>query len=187
MSLRLTQSSAGASASELAAGDAEAKQAEALAQQGRLPAALGRLEAAIGRWTEAERTARARPRRERPPLAVAPEQPADARQEIEAVVAAYAQALASRDLSRVRRAYPGLSVQQAQEWGRLFMDARNLRVSLRVTAVEQTDDRADASVEGSYEYESLGTGRGERQPVSLRATLERSIAGWRLVSLRQPR
>src|SRR3989449_2459653 len=52
------------------------------------------------------------------------------------VIADYARALESRDLSEVRRAYPGLTSAQQQGWKDLFQSARTLKASLTVTAVK---------------------------------------------------
>lgn len=114
-----------------------------------------------------------------PPRAEAGPRPA-----IEETVAAFARALESRNLARVRQVYSNLTMQQAQEWGEFFMGARNLRVSLRVTALEPLDDRAEASIEGAYDYEEIASGRGVRRPVSFRGTFQREGTSWRLTSLR---
>ena len=103
---------------------------------------------------------------------------------IEETVASLARALESRNLARVRQVYAGMTPQQAQEWGEFFMGARNLRVNLRVTSLDERGDEADAGIEGAYTYENLETGRGERRPVSFQATLAREGTSWRLTSLR---
>ncbi|MBI1966645.1 MAG: hypothetical protein HYS40_01530, partial [Gemmatimonadetes bacterium] len=175
---RLRAAAVGATPAELAAGDAEAQQAEGLANVGRFGEALAHLQAGISEWNTAASAARGRPRERR----AAPS--TDPRREVEGVITNYAAALESRDLSRVRRVYPGMTVQQAQEWGAFFLKARNLRVRLQVAAFDQSGNRADATVDGSYDYEDINTGRRERQVVSLSATLERGLAGWRLVSIR---
>jgi eukaryotic-like serine/threonine-protein kinase len=116
-----------------------------------------------------------------PPAAPAPQGPRPA---IEAVAAELARALESRNLAEVRRVYPNMTVQQAQEWGGFFMGARNLRVTLRVTSLDVRDDQLEAGFEGSYDYEDMSTGRGVQRPVTYRGSFVRDGAGWRLTSLR---
>ena len=122
-----------------------------------------------------------------PPAAAAPPSapPRDeTRVEIEAAIAAYAEALESRNLAHVRAAYPGLTPQQAQELGTFLQKTKDLRARLKMTALDRDGDRADATVEGTYEYQDLETGRTERLSVSLHATLRSDGSGWRLVSIR---
>ena len=113
---------------------------------------------------------------------------ASPRAAIEEQVAALARAFESRNLRNVRRIYPSMSVQQAQEWGGLFMRARNLRVNLRVAALEPERGGAEmvATVEGSYDYEDLSTGQGVARPVSFRGRYAGGGGGpsdWVLMSL----
>jgi serine/threonine-protein kinase len=103
---------------------------------------------------------------------------------IEETVASLGRALESRNLARVRQVYSGMTMAQSQEWGEFFMGARNLRVNLRVTSLDERGDEADAGIEGAYTYENLETGRGERRPVSFQATLAREGTSWRLTALR---
>jgi serine/threonine-protein kinase len=103
---------------------------------------------------------------------------------IEEEVASFGRALESRNLARVRQVYSGMSPQQAQEWGAFMMNARNLRVNLRITALDVSDREAQAEIDGTYSYEDLQSGRAERRPVSFRATLEGEGTSWRFTSLR---
>ena len=116
-----------------------------------------------------------------------PDQPTAAsseRAEVEQGVAVFADAFKSRDLSRVRRAYPGMTPAQAQEWGSFFMDARNLDVRLEVASYDLSGDQVIAQLNGALDWESLKTGRAESRAVSYRATFTRDKTGWMLVSLR---
>jgi hypothetical protein len=120
----------------------------------------------------------------KPPPAPPPAPPRDpARAEVEAAIDDYATALESRNLAKVRLAYPGLTPAQAQELGTWLLKTKDLRARLRVTTFEHDGDRADASVEGTYEYFDLKSGRSEREPVTLQAVLESSGGSWRLVSI----
>ncbi|HXM39405.1 MAG TPA: serine/threonine-protein kinase [Gemmatimonadales bacterium] len=113
-----------------------------------------------------------------------PAPPAGPRAAIEETVAALGRALESRNLARIRQVYPGMSMQQAQEWGDFFMGARNLRVDLHVTSLNDRGDEAEAGIEGAYTYDDMESGRGARRPISFRATLAREGTAWRLTSLR---
>src|SRR2546425_633988 len=110
--------------------------------------------------------------------------PPDPRPQIEQVIADYARAVESRDLSEVRRAYPGLTAAQQQGWKELFQSARRLKASLTVTAVKGVGTTAEAIVSGGYEYDNVRTSRTERLPVTFRAILIAEPGGWRLATVR---
>ena len=115
---------------------------------------------------------------EAPPAAV------DERAAIEEAAGPLVRALESRNLARLRQVYGTLTVEQAQDWGAFFMSARNPRVTLHVTSLDQRGDRADAGLEGSYEYDDIATGRGMRRALAFRASFVRESGVWRLTSLR---
>jgi eukaryotic-like serine/threonine-protein kinase len=119
------------------------------------------------------------PASETPPAAPAPPTAAD----VAPVFEAYARAIESRDVSAIRRVYPGLTSDQQRGFEQFFESARKIDVTFRVTSVDGTASAADVRVTGSYQYEG-SSGRAERQGVSFAATLRRDAAGWRLVSLR---
>jgi len=99
------------------------------------------------------------------------------------VFESYARAIEARDVSAIRRVYPGLTADQQSGFEQFFESARKLNVTFRVTSVDGTATTAEAHVTGSYQYEG-SSGRVERQPVSFVATLRRDGSAWRLVSLR---
>ena len=99
------------------------------------------------------------------------------------VIESYARAIESRDVSAIRRVYPGLTSDQQRGFQQFFEAARKIDVTFRVTSVEGTTSTADVRVSGRYEYEN-SSGRTERQPVSFGATLRREGSGWRMVGLR---
>jgi len=188
---------AGATPAELANGDTAFKGAESLALQGRVSDAMMQLTTAASLWADAERLSRSRAVRDTPrqrpaePAAAAPAPapapaplPPDPRPQIEQVIADYARAVESRDLSEVRRAYPGLTTAQQQGWKDLFQSARKLKASLTVTAVKVVGTTAEAIVSGVYEYENVRTSRTERLPVTFRAILIAEPGGWRLATVR---
>jgi serine/threonine-protein kinase len=105
------------------------------------------------------------------------------REEIASVVAAYARAIESRDISAVRRAYPGITGEQARGFEQFFQSTRSINVTFRVTDVDASGNSADAHLSGSYEYVT-SEGRTERQPVSFSASLRYDGSAWHLTSVR---
>jgi uncharacterized protein YjdB len=184
---------AGATSTDLAPGDAERRAAEQVVGQGRQVEVMSHLSAAIGLWAAAEQTARTRaqqaaaappvtqptPVTTAPPPAPTPENP---RTLIEGAIQAYARALESRDVQQVRRAYPGLTPQQAQVWRDFFGMVSDLKVDLAIKQLQITGDVAEAQVEGLSQY-TQGR-RPQRQPVSFHATLDRASGAWRIASIR---
>jgi serine/threonine-protein kinase len=122
-------------------------------------------------------TAQSQP--EAPPPAPAPPTAAD----VTPVLEAYARAIESRDVSAIRRVYPGLTADQQHGFEQFFESARKINVTFRVTSVEGTATTADVRVTGRYEYET-SAGHAERQTIGFAAALKRDGSAWRLVSLR---
>jgi len=119
------------------------------------------------------------PAQEAPPPA--PASPSTAG--ISPTVEAYARAIESRDISAIRRVYPGLTSDQQRNFEQFFQSARNINVTFRVANVEASGSSADARLVGTYEYVT-SAGKTERQPVSFAATLRHDGNAWRLVSVR---
>jgi serine/threonine-protein kinase len=103
--------------------------------------------------------------------------------EVASVVAAYARAIESRDVAAVKRAYPGMTAEQARGFGQFFEAARSINVTFRVAGLETNGNTAEARLVGTYEYVTSGS-RTERQPVSFAATFRNDGSSWRLVSVR---
>jgi serine/threonine-protein kinase len=116
------------------------------------------------------------------PAAVPPPAPATAA-DVAPVFESYARAIEARDITAIRRVYPGLTAGQQRGFEQFFEAARKLDVTFRVASVEGSATTAEAHVNGTYQYEN-SSGRVERQPVSFVATLRRDGSSWRLVSLR---
>jgi uncharacterized protein YjdB len=188
--------SAGATAADLAPGDAERRAAEVLVGRDRQPEVIAHLSQAIALWAGAEQAARTRAQQAAtvtppvqqqpppvttapPPVAPAPENP---RPLIEAAVQAYARALESRDVQQVRRAYAGLTPQQAQVWRDFFGMVSDMKVDLAIKQLQITGDVAEAQVEGFNQF--VQGRRPQRQPVSFHATLDRTSGAWRIASIR---
>jgi hypothetical protein len=116
---------------------------------------------------------------ESPPPAPAPPTAAD----VAPVFEAYARAIESRDVSAIRRVYPGLTSEQQRGFEQFFESARKINVTFRVASVDGTPSTADVRVTGRYEYEN-SAGRSERTPVGLAAALRKDGSAWRLVAVR---
>ncbi len=116
----------------------------------------------------------------RGPKPPAPRDEATDREQIEAALERYARAMESRDLDRLRSAYPGLTPRQADAWRAFFENVADLSISLTVTAVETTGDSATADVEAVQEFR---TNRRTRRHFTFRAILERTASEWRITRI----
>ena len=105
------------------------------------------------------------------------------REEISAAVQAYARAIESRDIGEVRRAYPGITSDQARGFQQFFQSARDINVTFRIANLDTSGSTADAQLVGTYEYVT-SEGKTEKRPVSFSASLRNDGAGWRLNSVR---
>ena len=105
------------------------------------------------------------------PVPPAPTPAAD----IAAAVATYARALESRDVSAVRRAYPGITPAQAKGWEQFFGTLRTLRVSLGVSGLDVSGSTAEAKLVGTYDYVTE-SGKTTQQPVAFHADPSRTKA-----------
>jgi hypothetical protein len=173
---RVGAAAAGATAEELAAGDADARAAEALARGGRYAEANARLAEAITSWTNAQLAARGRPRRAAG---------GGARNEVDQLAAEFAAAFSAKSLPRLRVVYPRMPDAQAQEWGQLFLQARDITMQLTAGSVNRVGPAEFATtLSGSYEYTDMRGGTAESRTVSWEATLRQTPMGLRIVSLR---
>ena len=105
------------------------------------------------------------------------------RDEINGVVAAYARAIESRDIGAVRRAYPGITSDQARGFEQFFQSARSINVTFRVSGLDVNGNTADARLVGTYQYTG-SDGKTERQPVSFSASFRNDSGSWRLTAVR---
>jgi hypothetical protein len=175
---RVSAAAAGATNEELAAGDADARAAETLARQGRYAEANGRLAAAITSWTNAQIAAQGRPRREGGGRA-------GQRTEVEQVAAEFAAAFSAKSLPRLRVVYPRMPEAQAQEWGQIFLQARDVTMQLNVSDMNRVGPgEFTATLAGSYEYTDMRGGTAESRTVSWQATLRQTPMGLRIMALR---
>jgi serine/threonine-protein kinase len=103
----------------------------------------------------------------------------DQRPAINAVVSAYARAIGTREVSEVRRVYPGMTKDQESAWNSFFSSVRSMVATFEIASLDVSGSTAVARLNGVYEYVSRA-GRTQRQPVSLEATLQRDGERWRL-------
>ena len=101
-------------------------------------------------------------------------------EELRDIIGRYASAISSRDLSKVRAAFPGISPEQLKGFENYFGLCKQLQATLVLGAVEIRESTADGRVNGRYEC----NGRPERQAVAFRASFERDGGRWRLVATR---
>ena len=111
-----------------------------------------------------------------------PPPPANPAADIAAVVSAYARAIESRDVTAVRRAYPGITPAQAKGWEQFFPTLRTLRVTISVSGLDVSGSNADANLVGAYDYVT-SSGKTEHQPVSFQASFRREGTTWQIVSV----
>ena len=116
---------------------------------------------------------------EAPAPAPAPPTAAD----VAPVLEAYARAIESRDVSAIRRVYPGLTADEQRRFEQFFESARKIDVTFRVASVDGTPSTADVRVTGRYEYEN-SAGRAERSSVAFTAAVRKDGSAWRLVAVR---
>ena len=107
--------------------------------------------------------------------------PADPRPEIEALIESYRRAIESRDLSRLRQAYPGMTEEQEHGWRDFFGNVTDLSAELRIVELEQSGDEASANVETTYRYR---TNHSEERTFVFTATFSRTPRGWRMTAVR---
>jgi len=99
---------------------------------------------------------------------------------IEQIVAAYADALESRDINQVRNVYRNITPQQENNLRGAL--AAIQEANLRVVSVDEQGDEATARIEGEYLINN--NGRSERIVVPpFTATFQREGTGWRMVRM----
>ncbi|HET7373950.1 MAG TPA: hypothetical protein VFJ20_11210 [Gemmatimonadaceae bacterium] len=99
------------------------------------------------------------------------------------MIDAYAQAIESRDMAELRRAYSTITSAQASAFSDFFKSTRDLRATLAVKGVQVDGNKATAHVTGTYEF-TTNAGRDQRQPVSFDAEFRHDGGGWKLVVVR---
>ncbi len=107
----------------------------------------------------------------------------DPRPEIEAVLHRYGEALESGDVTRLQRAYPGITAAQLEGLAAFYSAGGSLKTEWTIEDVLVTgDNTATARIVGSNRVTASRT-RATQQPVNLRVRLERQSGGWRLTNV----
>lgn len=108
----------------------------------------------------------------------------DTRVTLEGIVAAYAAALESGDIGRIRAVYPGLTGEQEDDLEAALGGMRNLEATLSLGDLVEDGSRATAQVSGTYRFVNRSNGRSEVVPITFTALFERQGSGWVLVETR---
>jgi serine/threonine-protein kinase len=114
---------------------------------------------------------------------VAPSAPENPRPAIATAVGAYARAIGTREVTEVRRVYTDMTPAQQEAWESFFSSVRSMTATFDIASLNIDGATAVAHLTGVYQYVTR-TGRAERQPVSLNATLVREGESWRIRSIR---
>lgn len=122
-----------------------------------------------------------------PRPAAEPPRPAvvDAREAVNAAIQSYARALESRQISEVRKVYPGIQPDQESQLAQTLRALEQLKVTLRVVSLDVRGATATANISGQYEF--FSNRRNERLPVEIVAILENGASGWIIQQIRSAR
>ena len=120
-----------------------------------------------------------------PPQAVAAETPvsdAERRTQITAMVQAYARAIESRDIARVRQFYPAMPAAREQQLRQALTTMEKLQVRLVVGQILADDNATSVHVTGIWSF----TSHGQRNtlPADDRYQVERRGDGWVITDIR---
>ncbi|MDQ6831595.1 MAG: hypothetical protein M3081_22255, partial [Gemmatimonadota bacterium] len=96
-----------------------------------------------------------------------------------------ARAIQSKDLTELRRAYPGLTPAQQTGWEQFFQSVQTIKASLALSSLDVNGNSAEGAVTGAYDYVDASSGRTEHRPVSFKISMRRAEGGaWRLTAVR---
>jgi predicted Ser/Thr protein kinase len=105
------------------------------------------------------------------------------RSAIASVIAAYARAIGTRDVAAVRRVHAGMTPQQQSGWESFFTSIRSMNATFDIASLDVSGNSAIARLTGMYDYVTK-SGRPDRQPISLQATLQLDGDRWTLQTVR---
>ena len=113
----------------------------------------------------------------------------DPREGADAAIQSYARALESRQISEVRKVYPGIQPDQEATLTNTLRSLEQLKVTLRISSLDVRGggESAIANVSGQYEFFSRENRRTERLPVNIVATLDSGPNGWTIRQIRSAR
>jgi hypothetical protein len=100
---------------------------------------------------------------------------------VEEVVAAYARALESRTIERIRAVYPDMTPEREQQLQRSLPTMDGLRVEYEIASIEEQTSLATAQVNATYRFRSGG--RDFVQPTPLHFTFSRTSTSWRVTAI----
>ena len=113
--------------------------------------------------------------------------PVDPTPGIQAAIATYARALASRDIAQLRAAYPALTADEARRWQEIFDATNSITASLSLAGPPHVSasGSADVDVTATFDFDYKRGADGERHPtVTYHAVLVRDGQQWKLASIK---
>ena len=111
-----------------------------------------------------------------PPPAAQPAE--DAQSAVRDLVAAYARALESKDMGRVRAIYPTMSAATERQTSSALEEMRDLRVGISASGITVDGNRAQARVSGAWTYRG-----GKPLDINNVYRFERRAGGWVIVAI----
>jgi hypothetical protein len=125
----------------------------------------------------------------RPPERPTTKSPAELQAELESTIRSYARAIESADFGRLRAAYPAIQQSQLDAYRTFFEFASGVKIA--IDRIEVSDAltpvvgaEARARVSYTIQYRNKSTRQNVREASEWQATLQRTAAGWQLLSLR---
>ncbi len=107
---------------------------------------------------------------------------ADLRTQAEATIQAYARAIETRDVGRVRQVFPSMPSVREQQLRQALPNMKNLQVRLAVTDLQITGDVATAVVSGKWQFQA--SGQRNELPADNVYQLARRGSGWVITEIR---
>ncbi len=107
---------------------------------------------------------------------------ADLRTQAEATIQAYARALETRDVARVRQVFPSMPALREQQLKQALPNMKNLQVRLTITDLELAGDIATATVSGKWQFQA--SGQRNELPADNVYQLSRRGSGWVITEIR---
>jgi hypothetical protein len=107
---------------------------------------------------------------------------ADLRSQAEATIQAYARALETRDVARVRQVFPAMPSLREQQLKQALPNMKNLLVRLTVTDLQLAGDIATVVVSGKWQFQA--SGQRNELPADNVYQLSRRGTGWVITEIR---
>jgi serine/threonine protein kinase len=183
--------SAGATAADLAAGDAQLQLGQDQRQAGHRAEAFDHIRTAAGLFVTAESSAaaarlaarRAAPPPDTapkvvPPSSTSPPQPVDPEPAIREAIGAYAHALEARRLDDLQRAFPDISPGQTDNWRQFFAGARDVHALWKATRISATGNQGEARVSITLTFKTADTHEPNRTDSDQTFYLQQQSGRW---------